>query len=375
MAESAPALYAHRQARLAQALAAAGMEALALNPGPTLTYLTGLHFHLSERPTLALFAPGAPVRLVLPVLESGKASQLPFESRVFTFDDDPASWPAAYQAAARAARLSGQRVAVEQTRLRVLELRLLEAAAETAQYLAGEAVLAALRMFKDAAEIAAMRRAVAIAQQALAALLPQIQPGQTERQLASELTLQLLRHGSEAELPFAPIIASGPNSANPHSALSDRPLAPGDLLIVDWGAAHQGYFSDLTRTFAIGKPAPELIQIGEIVQAANAAGRAACRPGVTCGEVDAAARQVIEASGYGPYFIHRTGHGLGLETHEEPYIRAGNPLPLAAGMTFTIEPGIYLPGRGGVRVEDNVVATSSGAETLSDTPRHLILIG
>jgi Xaa-Pro dipeptidase len=144
------------------------------------------------------------------------------------------------------------------------------------------------------------------------------------------------------------------------------------MLILDWGANVNGYFSDLTRTFVLGTVDPEMEAIARIVAEANAAAREAALPGVTAGEVDLTARQVIAAAGYGDYFIHRTGHGLGLETHEEPYIREGNPLQLDIGMTFTIEPGIYLPRRGGVRIEDNIVITSEGSESLSDMSRKLI---
>lgn len=142
-----------------------------------------------------------------------------------------------------------------------------------------------------------------------------------------------------------------------------------------WGAAHAGYCSDLTRTFAIGSIEPEFTHIAEVVEAANQAGRAVVKPGVTCESVDLAARRVIEQAGYGAYFTHRTGHGLGMEGHEPPYIRSGNLSRLEPGMTFTIEPGIYLPERGGVRIEDNVVVTEQGSECLSDNPRSIAVIG
>ncbi len=193
----------------------------------------------------------------------------------------------------------------------------------------------------------------------------------TERDLAAELVLQLLRHGSEPTLPFAPLVAAGPNGANPHATPTERPITPGDLVIVDWGAAYQGYFSDLTRTLAVGEVAPELEHIATVVAEANAAGRRAVQPGSPAGAVDAAARHVIENAGYGPYFIHRTGHGLGMEVHEPPYLYGGNERPLVPGMTFTVEPGIYLPNRGGVRIEDDVVVTEDGGESLSTLPRTL----
>jgi Xaa-Pro dipeptidase len=363
-----------RQTRLAETLSQHGLEALALNPGPTLTYLTGLHFHLMERPVVALFRPGLPPVIVLPELEGAKLAGLPFEVLAFPYGEDPAGWPGVFGQAMQAAALEGHKVGVEPGRMRLLEFHYLEEAGPQARFLHADEVLADLRMRKDSGEIAAMRKAVEIAQQALLATLPAIHAGVSEKQIAAELTAQLLRHGSEPELPFSPIVSGGPNSANPHATPSDRLLQEGDLLVIDWGAIYDGYVSDLTRTFAMGQVDDEYVKIAKIVEQANAAGREAARPESAAEEVDQAARGVIERAGYGAYFIHRTGHGLGMEGHEPPYIRLGNSLPLQAGMTFTVEPGIYLPGRGGVRIEDNVVITLSGAETLSDLPRQLITL-
>jgi Xaa-Pro dipeptidase len=193
--------------------------------------------------------------------------------------------------------------------------------------------------------------------------------------LASELVVHLLQGGSQSEMPFAPIVSGGPNSANPHASPSDRKIRPGDLLVVDWGAAVDGYISDLTRTFAVGEVDAEFRKIHKIVLEANAAGRAAGKPGVPCADVDIAARTVIEKAGYGKYFTHRTGHGIGMEGHEEPYMRGDNVQLLEAGMAYTVEPGIYLPERNGVRIEDNIVITVDGAECLSDMPRELRVVG
>ena len=363
-----------RHARLAEALNQHGLDALALNPGPTLTYLTGLHFHLMERPVIALFPLGNPPVIVLPELETAKVAGLPFKVQAFPYGEDPASWPGVFEQAALAANINGGKVGVEPTRMRLLEYRYLKHAAPQARFLHTDESLADLRMRKDPGEIAAMRKAVEIAQHALQATLPFIHAGVTEKEIAAELTMQLLRAGSEPEFPFSPIVSGGPNSANPHATPTERPLQPGDMLVIDWGAAYDGYVSDLTRTFAIGPVADEFAQIARIVAQANAAGRQAAGPEIAAEEVDRAARGVIEAAGYGAYFIHRTGHGLGMEGHEPPYMRAGNTLPLQAGMTFPVEPGIYLPGRGGVRIEDNVVITAEGAESLSDLPRELLTL-
>ncbi|HRQ32026.1 MAG TPA: M24 family metallopeptidase, partial [Anaerolineales bacterium] len=235
--------------------------------------------------------------------------------------------------------------------------------------------LSQLRLRKDRTEVEAMRRAVQIAQSALEATIPLIKIGMSEKEVAAELMMQLFKHGSDPEMPFSPIVSAGPNSANPHASPSDRKLQAGDLLVVDWGAARDGYISDLTRTFAVGEVDAEYEKIHKIVQEANAAGRAAAKPGVPCANVDKAARDVIEQSGYGKYFTHRTGHGIGMEGHEDPYMRGDNLQLLEPGMAFTVEPGIYLAGRNGVRIEDNVVITESGADVLSDMPREMRRVG
>ena len=363
-----------RQARLNQALQSANLSALALNPGASLTYLTGLHFHLSERPVIALFSPGQPVHIILPELEQAKLLDLTYPTKAYPYGEDPQHWPASFRAALVAAGIESSPIGVEPRQLRLLEFRLLSQAAPEADYLSAEEVLSSLRMIKDVSEIMAMRKAAQIAQQALQATLPVIRFSISERDLASELTLQLLRAGSDSDIPFAPIVSAGPNSANPHASPSDRLLQPGDLLVLDFGAGHQGYISDITRTFALGDIGPEYAQIARLVLEANTASRELARPGLSAHEVDQAARAVITAGGYGPYFTHRTGHGLGLESHEEPYIRQGNPLILQPGMTFTIEPGIYLPQRNGVRIEDDVVITSDGLQSLTDYPREVICL-
>lgn len=365
-------MHTDRLTRLAQAIHDSGLDAVALNPGPSLTYLTGLNFHLMERPTVLLVVPGHEPVLVLPELEMAKGRSAPISLKLIPFGDNPAHWPEAFRQAGTALGLEGKQVGVEPNRMRFLELQYLQGALPTARFTSAESILNRLRICKDPFEVEAMRQAVHIAQEALKATLPVIKPGITERQIASELTVQLLRAGTDPNLPFGPIVSGGPHSADPHASPSDRPLQAGDLLVIDWGAAHKGYISDLTRTFAIGPVEPEYERIAGLVLLANQAGRAACRPGIQAGEVDAAAREVIVDSGYGPQFFHRVGHGIGMEGHEPPYMFGENTLILQPGMTFTVEPGIYLTGRGGVRIEDNVVITAEGVQTLSDLPRELI---
>lgn len=358
--------------RLCSVIKTHNLDGLALNPGPSLSYLTGLSFHLMERPTVLLAAPGKQPALVVPELELAKVRSSPVALQPFPYGDNPALWSNSFHQAASALGLEGKVVGVEPTRMRFLELQFLQDALPGAKFVTAEPALNSLRMQKDTGEIEAMRQAVRIAQEALLSTLPVIHPGVTERQISAELTIQLLRAGTDPEMPFAPIVSGGPHSADPHASPSDRPLQPGDLLVIDWGAAHQGYISDITRTFAIGDVEPEYRLIADLVRQANQKGREACRPGIPAGQVDAAARKVIVEGGYGAYFFHRVGHGIGMEGHEPPYMFGENQLILEPGMAFTVEPGIYLPGRGGVRIEDDVVITADGHETLSDLPRELI---
>lgn len=360
---------------LERAIEAAGLDGLVLNPGPSLRYLTGLSFHLMERPTVLLLRPGMQPLLVIPELERAKLAQAAISLQSVTYGDNPATWQAAFDVAVGRLGIDHQKIGVEPGRLRFLELSYLQAAAQRAHFVSAEAVLSTMRIRKDSDEIASMRLAVRIAQEALTATLPAIRIGMSEKQIAAELVTNLLRAGSDPEMPFQPIVSGGPNSANPHAVPSSRPLQAGDLLVIDWGAAVNGYCADLTRTFAVGLVEEEFHRIHDLVHQANAAGRQCTAPGMRAGDVDLSARQVIEGGGYGPFFTHRTGHGLGMEDHEPPYIFTENDLILMEGMTFTVEPGIYLPGRGGVRIEDNVVVTSQGCESLSDLPRELLRVG
>ncbi|MEK6751345.1 MAG: Xaa-Pro peptidase family protein [Chloroflexota bacterium] len=361
--------------KLTASLLNSGLSAVAINPGPTLTYLSGISFHLMERPVVLLVSPGQNPVLILPELELLKVDLFPYKIQAFAYGENPSEWEDAFRKAAQALSLDGKRIGVEPRQMRLLEFRHIKAGAPEADFPDATDVLSELRLKKDKAEVDAMRQAVKIAQDALEAVIPQIKIGMTEKELSSELVMQLLKHGSESEMPFAPIVSAGPNSANPHASPTKRKIEAGDLLVVDWGAAYDGYISDLTRTFAVGEVDEEYKKIHKIVQASNAAGRAAAKPGDPCANVDIAARDVIEKAGYGKYFTHRTGHGIGMEGHEPPYMRGDNMQLLEPGMAFTVEPGIYLAGRNGVRIEDNLVITEDGAESLSDMPREIRVVG
>jgi Xaa-Pro dipeptidase len=365
-------MYTLRLDALRRLQVANGVACVALVPGANLRYFSGVAMHLSERPTVALVPAEGPLFFVLPELEApGIRARLEVDAQLLTYRDEEGHEHAFFEVSEKLGLDAGP-IAVEYLVMRLLEMRRIEQAFPGSRLVAVEPWLPELRMAKDEVEVANMRRAVEIAEQAMQRLLDAraIRPGRTELEVAADLQIAILRGGGQGEA-FPPIVVAGPNSASPHAGPSRRPLAEGDLVVVDWGAAYQGYRSDITRTFVLGAPTPEMTLIHDVVLAANRSGRLAVRPGIPAQEVDRAARRAITLAGYGEYFIHRTGHGLGLETHEPPYMVEGNLELLRPGMTFTVEPGIYLPGVGGVRIEDDVVVTEEGSETLTTLPREL----
>jgi Xaa-Pro dipeptidase len=364
-------MHAQRLSRLRQLTQAQEFDALALNPGPSLFYLTGLSFHLMERPVVGIFSPTLDPILILPELERPRAENSPLPLRLYSYSEDEDSRRQAFRDALQDGGLTESRIGLEPLRVRLLEYHYLELGAPQARFEPAGQILQAVRINKDEQEIEAMRKAVEIAETAFKATLPTIKIGQTERQIANELTIQLLRAGSEPELPFEAIVAAGSNSALPHHTPGSRKIRSGDLIIIDWGARWNGYVSDITRTLAVGDISPRLRQIHGHVLEANQAGRAASKPASQTNTIDAAARQVIDQAGFGEYFIHRTGHGIGLEAHEAPYISQEDTTSLEAGMAYTVEPGIYLPEKGGVRIEDNVVITDQGHLCLTSLDRAL----
>ncbi len=361
-------MYTERLSRLIEEASASGFDALAVMPGPNLFYLTGISFHLSERPALLLIPLDRTPALIAPGFEAVKADKAPLEIERFTYTDEEGYDPA-FRRACDGLSLAQHAIGAEAFKLRMVELRLLERYAPGCHIAPAEETLAALRMRKDAHELAQMRRAVEITERALEETRAQIAAGMTERAVAAILQTAILQHGGEG-MSFGPIVQAGANAASPHAGPGDDVIQPGATIVIDCGTVVNGYMSDITRTFSIGEMDAEMTQVYEVVRAANVAGRQAVKPGVPAQEVDRAARRVIEQAGYGEYFNHRTGHGLGLEVHEPPYIVEGNERILEPGMTFTVEPGIYLPGRGGVRIEDDVVVTADGGESLTTFPRE-----
>lgn len=359
---------------LKERILANGLDGLALMPGPNLVYVSGIHSHLSERPLLLFVPVDDDPAIIIPSLEAMKAKDAGIPAdRIFAWSDDE-GYTGAFQHACAVLELSDYLLGVEALHMRVLELELLKRYAPGLSTAHADPVVTELRLEKDSAEIGAMERAVAVAETAMHRLLPRIKVGQTEKQLAAMLSGALIEAGADA-LAFPPIVSAGPNGASPHAVPTARPIQVGDLLVIDWGAFVDDYPSDITRTFAVGEVAPELRRVYEIVKAANNAGKEVVRPGTTGQDVDRAARSVIAGEGLGRYFLHRTGHGLGLEIHEPPFMMEGNETPMRPGTVFTVEPGIYLPGRGGVRIEDDLVVTTLGHRSLTSFPRDLITVG
>jgi Xaa-Pro aminopeptidase len=345
----------------------AGLDGLLVTPGADLAYLTGYGPMPFERLTLLVVAPGRDPVLLVPMLERPAALASPAGDVVevlgWTDGDDP------YEAAARLLP-SGRLALSDQTwASHVLGL---ERAADGFSLTAAGRALPLLRAVKDAGELAALRAVGAAADAAFGDIVTVRFEGRRELDVAADLADALLAHGHET-VEFT-IVGSGPNAASPHHEASERPIAAGDAVVLDFGGRMGGYCSDITRTVAVGEPSEELARVHDVVREAQAAGVAAVRSGASCEDVDRAARAVVEAAGYGERFIHRTGHGIGLEVHEMPYIVRGNPTRLEAGMTFSVEPGVYLPERLGVRIEDIVAVTADGVERFNEAPRDLTVV-
>lgn len=358
--------YTKRRDKLA---ALENVDVIALVPGANLEYFTGLDFHLSERPTVALFK-GDDLSLIVPELEVPRINVRPdLEARLFTWSDTD-GYEGAFHEAIDSLGLRGGTLGVDDMTMRVFEWLTFQYDDPTMQLRKLGKTLQNIRAIKTRDEIEAMRQAAKLSEQALDHLLAWIKPGVTEREIADQLDEELKKVGC-TELSFASLIQTGENSALPHGNVTDRVLKEGEFLLIDYGGRFDGYPADITRTFCVGTPSDEMKKIYDAVLRANRAAVAVVKPGIPCSEVDKAARDVINEAGYGDYFIHRTGHGLGLEVHELPQIADGVEDTLQPGMVFTIEPGIYIPGLGGVRIEDNVAVTETGVDVLTNYRREL----
>ena len=349
------------------------VDAVVLVPGSNLRYFTGLVFIPTERPIVALYRPGShELAIVLPDFEVPRLYQeTELTWQVFPWSDGE-GFPAAFARAVDALSLSGGRMGVDDLNVRLFEwLTLLQVDPTLSLVPSGQALLET-RIIKSRREIQCIQRAVESTEAALANVLSWIEPGMTERTVAAHLAEEVIAQGCQG-LSFEPLVLSGPRTLLPHGLPSDRKLEAGDLLLFDCGGTIEGYRADVARTYFLGQPDDELQQVFQAVSEANLAARSMAAPGVLCSEVDYAARQVLEEAGYGESFFHRTGHALGLDIHEPPQIAASESRRLEAGMVFTVEPAVYLPQRGAIRLEDVVVITENGAETLSRLPHELAL--
>lgn len=347
-------------------------DAVILVPGANLQYFTGLTYHLSERPILAVFTADG-LSFVVPHLEVPSLTKRPdLEARPFGWRDEE-GYMGAFHQLVDALGLRGKRIGVDGLTMRVTELLALQEVDPSLKVIPVERALIGIRAIKNQDEIELMRTATQRSEAALAQLISDVQPGMTERQIARRLDDLLIAHGCD-ELSFETLVQTGENSDNPHGTTTDRALQANEFLLIDFGGRVNHYPADITRTFCLGTPTDEMQKIYDTVLRANAAAKAAAKPGVEMQAVDKAARDVIEAAGYGEYFTHRTGHGLGMDVHEPiPQIAGGVTDRLKVGMSFTIEPGIYVPGLGGVRIEDNVVVTENGLDVLTTYPRELVI--
>ena len=359
--------YGARMERARALMGAQGIDVMLRSVGADLPYFTGYRAMPLERLTMLVLPAEGPATLVVPALEASRV-----EERPDAFAVRP--WGETEDATALVAGLCGApgRVAVGDRTWSVFLLSL-QRWLRTAAFVPASPLTRELRMRKGPEEIERLRRAGAAADRVVERLDRRTFAGKTERCLSAEVAAMIVEEGHE--VATFNIVASGPNGASPHHEAGDRVIGDGDAVVVDFGGRLDGYCSDTTRTFFVGEPSARFLEAFAAVHAAQQAGIAAVAPGVPAGEVDGAARRVITDAGYGPFFVHRTGHGIGLDEHEHPYLVEGNAEPLEVGMTFSVEPGVYLPGEFGVRIEDIVVVTPDGADRLNRSPRRLHVVG
>ncbi|MEU9735369.1 aminopeptidase P family protein [Streptomyces sp. NPDC048002] len=360
--------YRARMERAAREAAGAGLAGLLVAPGPDLVWLTGYEPAVTERLTLLVLVPGRDPELIVPALEAPDAARAAgapaLALRDWTDGKDPYAIAAALLAPDGRFGISDNAWA--------MHLLGLSHALPGSAYASLTEVLPMLRAVKDAAELERLTAAGAAADATFEAIREVRFSGRREAEVAADLARLLREHG-HTTVDFT-IVASGPNGANPHHEAGDRVIDRGDMVVLDFGGLLGGYGSDTSRTVHVGEPTDEERRVHDVVRAAQEAGFRAVRPGAACQDVDRAARAVVTDAGYGAYFIHRTGHGIGVTTHEPPYMIEGEERPLVPGMCFSVEPGVYLPGRFGVRIEDIVTVTEDGGRRLNTTTREMVMV-
>ena len=364
--------YQARLEKLYAIMRGAGLDVVALIPGPNHRYLTNAVHYVLERPIVTFYPLDQEPVAVIPELETALFQRHAIRSRLVSYSDAE-GYAGAFRAALDRIGCRGKTIGVEGLNMRFFEGEVIRASGPGATVVDATEPLSALRLHKDADEIAALRRAVAISEAALTATFAQVKVGMSEIEAAAILEGHLYAQGGDG-LSFGTILHAGANTPLPHLGPLDYRIQRGDPLIVDFGATYKGYCADITRTVFVGAVSDEQREFYAVVQAANEAGRAAAAPGAPCEAVDIAARQVFIDAGYEHLIRHRTGHGIGLEAHEAPYMVVGNQRLLEPGMVFTVEPGIYRDGEIGVRIEDNILITEDGAESLTSFERGLMVI-
>lgn len=360
--------YQRRTERCQGLLREQGADLLILSFGPNLYYLSGFHEEPGERPLLFFLPAESEPFFLVPELYRAHLQRDTWVTELHIWRDGEDPWRLVREAIA-ARKLRPDRVLVDDRMWTLFLLPLQEVFPESRFELASQ-VLTPLRMTKTSEEIETLKEAAAIVDEVFIRLLKHPWKGRSEREIASAIEQEMQHLGGEG-IAFETLVASGPNGALPHHRAGQRRIENGDVIILDYGCRLRGYHSDTTRTVVCGRATDEVRRVYEIVQSAQEKGVRAVRPGIPAEEVDHAARNEVEAAGYGDYFIHRTGHGIGLEIHEPPYIVAGNRQLLEPGMTFSVEPGIYLPRKFGIRIEDIVVVTPEGGERLNHSMREL----
>lgn len=365
-------LAAARLSRLTASIARAGLDAVAMVPGANFYFLTGVHFHLMERPTV-LFVSAAGERFaVIPVLERARwQASMPDVETIYWQDAD--GFATAFETLAK--RFHPGRLGVEGQRMRFFEAEVLRRSFGNTLVTDAHDAVSAMRLHKDVAEIAALRRAIAISERAWLETMDKVRAGMSEADVRQDLVAAMNAAGAEG-MAFEPIVLSGAAAADPHGSPSaGRKLARGDALLIDFGAAWGGYNADITRTVFVETVSDEHRAIYDAVANANARGREIATPGMTLDTLDRDVTATLRAGGFPELIVHKTGHGLGLDVHEAPQVMIGNHQVLEPGMVITIEPGLYRNGEVGVRVEDDVLITQSGAESLTTLDRSLRLVG
>jgi Xaa-Pro dipeptidase len=346
------------------------LDAVLITSPKHVYYLTGFYTDPHERFLGLVISASDEPALIVPALDREAAEQASSVKHILTHTDTQNP----YEVLKQVLPTGLKRLGLEKSHMTIQRFEAMTSVVTAEHFIDVEEPLREMRLIKTEDEIARMKRSVQVLEDVLREGLKQVRVGVTEIEIVAELEYQMKRLGAEGPA-FSTMVLAGEKSALPHGKPGDRKVGAGDLLLFDLGVYVDGYASDITRTFAVGEISQQLRDVYETVRAANEAAIAAVRPGATLASLDCTARDLIAGKGYGEYFMHRLGHGLGMEVHEYPSVHGENQETLRAGMVFTIEPGIYLPGAGGVRIEDDVLVTENGCEVLTQFPKQLTVIG